>query len=312
MPTYDAVVLAGGAGSRLGGVDKAELRFAGATSLDRVLTACAGAATTVVVGPRRPTKRSVVWVQERPPGGGPLPALAAGLRQVDHEIVLLLAADLPFLDQATVSALLAALTVDDAPDTSGPGRIHQPGANGDLDLTTQKAPEGGTTPTVKHAKGSGGGTSTGFRNGDADAQSPASAAPAFPPHRVSMIATRMNRAPATTRGEPIRIASRLAQEQPARAQAEGVVLLDDRGREQFLAAAYRRGPLLRELGLLIAEHGALSGLPLRLLIAELALRRLPDPAGAAFDCDTWDDVTRARARLAEVDQSPQDGQDRGA
>ncbi len=103
---YDAVVLAGGAGRRLGGADKPALRVGGATLLDRVLDACAGAATTVVVGPPRPTGRPVVHTREDPPGGGPLAALAAGLRWTTAGTVLVLAADLPFVTPATVAALL--------------------------------------------------------------------------------------------------------------------------------------------------------------------------------------------------------------
>ncbi|MFD9249059.1 NTP transferase domain-containing protein, partial [Streptomyces bottropensis] len=41
---FDAVVLAGGAARRLGGADKPALRVGGRALLDRVLTACAGAA----------------------------------------------------------------------------------------------------------------------------------------------------------------------------------------------------------------------------------------------------------------------------
>ncbi|GAA1911750.1 NTP transferase domain-containing protein [Streptantibioticus ferralitis] len=109
---YDAVVLAGGAARRLGGADKPALRVGGTTLLDRVLDACAGAGATVVVGPRRHTLRPVRWTRESPPGGGPLPALAAGLRHTSAELVLVLAADLPFLTPATVAALLDAVSAD--------------------------------------------------------------------------------------------------------------------------------------------------------------------------------------------------------
>ncbi|MEU6341344.1 NTP transferase domain-containing protein [Streptomyces sp. NPDC046977] len=200
---FDAVVLAGGAARRLGGADKPGLPVAGRALIDRVLDACAGAGTTIVVGPRRATARPVVWAREEPPGGGPLPALAAGLRAgVTADVVVVLAADLPFLSPATVRALLAALTT----------------------------PESG------------------------------------PDH-----------------GDP-----------------DGVVLTDPDGRDQPLAAAYRTESLRREIALLASEHGGLSGLPLRLLTAELRLRRLADPTGrASFDCDTWDDLSTARARIRE-------------
>ncbi|WUD74354.1 molybdenum cofactor guanylyltransferase [Streptomyces sp. NBC_00510] len=193
---YDAVVLAGGAARRLGGADKPGLAVAGRALIDRVLDACAGAATTVVVGPRRPTVRPVAWAREEPPGGGPLPALSAGLREVTADVVLVLAADLPFLSRTTVGALLAAL-----------------------------------------------------RGGQGE---------------------------------------------------DGVVLTDPDGRDQTLAAAYRTEALRQHLALIAAEHGTLTGLPLRLLTGELALRRLPDPTGqASFDCDTWDDLSTARARIRE-------------
>lgn len=104
---YDAIVLAGGSARRLGGADKPALEVAGRSLLDRVLDACAGATTTVVVGPPRATTRDVVWCREDPPGGGPVPALAAGLQHVTAERVVLLAADLPFLTTEVVDLLVA-------------------------------------------------------------------------------------------------------------------------------------------------------------------------------------------------------------
>ncbi|WP_406183702.1 NTP transferase domain-containing protein [Streptomyces sp. NBC_01006] len=104
--TYDAIVLAGGAARRLGGADKPALQVGGRALLDRVLDACADAATTVVVGGRRPTARPVRWTREDPPGAGPVAALGAGLRATTAELVLVLSADLPFLDRATVRTLL--------------------------------------------------------------------------------------------------------------------------------------------------------------------------------------------------------------
>ncbi|WP_030905629.1 NTP transferase domain-containing protein [Streptomyces sp. NRRL F-5126] len=109
VPAYDAVVLAGGAARRLGGADKPAVRVGARSLLDRVLRACEGAAATVVVGGRRPTVRPVRWAREEPPGGGPVAALGAGLRCATAGTVLVLSADLPFLDHATVDALLDAL-----------------------------------------------------------------------------------------------------------------------------------------------------------------------------------------------------------
>jgi molybdopterin-guanine dinucleotide biosynthesis protein A len=190
---YDAVVLAGGAARRLGGADKPGVRVGGRALLDRVLAACAGARTTVVVADPRPTERPVTWAREDPPGGGPLAALDAGVRRTTADEVVVLSADLPFLDGPTVERLLAAL-----------------------------------------------------REGTAD----------------------------------------------------GVVLTDPEGRDQPLVAAYRTRRLHGLLALLGAEHGSLTGLPLRRLTAHLELARVCDPV-ASFDCDTWDDIATARARIRE-------------
>lgn len=93
----------------MGGADKPALVVDGATLLDRVLRATDGCGRTVVVGPERPTARPVLWAREEPPGGGPLAALAAGLELVRDDVVLLLAADLPFLTPAATQQLLDAL-----------------------------------------------------------------------------------------------------------------------------------------------------------------------------------------------------------
>lgn len=262
---YDAVVLAGGAAKRLGGADKPGLLVGGRPLLDRVLGACADAAATVVVGSRRPTARPVRWAREDPPGAGPLAALDAGLRHVTAPVVVALSADLPFLSPAAVRGLLAAL--DDQ--------------------------HGATTGGSSGSGGSGrsGGSGAGADGRDAAARTPGSDTILTD----GRIAERRATAAVGGRhpGEAVL--------RPARRATEGVVLVDDGGRDQPLVGAYRTEPLRRELALLAAEYGGLAHLPLRLLTAELALHRLPAPdAGAAsFDCDTWEDVAVARARIRE-------------
>lgn len=114
------VVLAGGAGRRLGGTDKAAVVVGGASMLDRVLAAARPVADPlVVVGPSRATSvAGVRFVVEDAPGGGPVPAVAAGLEAVapaDDDAIVLLAVDQPLLTTAAVNELLARLTADDRP-----------------------------------------------------------------------------------------------------------------------------------------------------------------------------------------------------
>jgi molybdenum cofactor guanylyltransferase len=111
-PPFAAVVLAGGRAARLGGQRKPQLEVGGRTMLAGVLAAVADAGSRVVVGPPQPVPDGVRVVREEPPGGGPVPALAAGLAAVDADVVAVLAADLPFVTRGLVTALRERLTGD--------------------------------------------------------------------------------------------------------------------------------------------------------------------------------------------------------
>ncbi|MEV0722179.1 NTP transferase domain-containing protein [Micromonospora purpureochromogenes] len=129
MTAYAAVVLAGGAARRMGGRDKPALPVGGMPMRERVLAAVADAAPRILVGPADAVPGDVLVTRERPPGGGPVAATAAGLALLppDTTTVALLAADLPLLTREAVGVLLRALHpepdgapprghVDDGPD----------------------------------------------------------------------------------------------------------------------------------------------------------------------------------------------------
>jgi molybdopterin-guanine dinucleotide biosynthesis protein A len=123
---FDAIVLAGGAAARLGGADKPALDVGGASLLDHVLAAVADAGRTVVVGPTRSVARPVTWCREEPPGGGPVAALAAAVPHVEADVVLTLAADLPWIGPAVpmLRAALAGSTADCAALVDRDGRVN--------------------------------------------------------------------------------------------------------------------------------------------------------------------------------------------
>lgn len=115
MDAGGAIVLAGGGGRRLGGVDKPGLTRDGTRLLDVVLDAVRpadpGAFPVVVVGPARDLPDGVIVTREDPPGSGPAAAVAAGFaaaRWRDGPLVLA-AADLPNVRRSTVRRLLTAL-----------------------------------------------------------------------------------------------------------------------------------------------------------------------------------------------------------
>lgn len=112
------MVLTGGTGRRLGGVDKGALELAGSTLLERALAATTGADEVVVVGEPAPTSRPVTWAREDPPGGGPAAGLLAGVDAFGRppEVVWVLAVDMPRVTAGTFERLLAAVLSDEAVD----------------------------------------------------------------------------------------------------------------------------------------------------------------------------------------------------
>jgi molybdopterin-guanine dinucleotide biosynthesis protein A len=136
------IILAGGRAARLGGADKPGLTVGDRTLLESVVSAGteAGAGRIIVVGPRRPgldrgglagSPAAPRFVREDPPGAGPVPALRRGLAELPgpggagrpgppgsagEPWVAVLAADLPFLRAAHISALLRAAAGPESPE----------------------------------------------------------------------------------------------------------------------------------------------------------------------------------------------------
>jgi molybdopterin-guanine dinucleotide biosynthesis protein A len=97
---YDTIVLAGGQGTRQGGLDKPGLPLAGWPLVDHVLLAVSGAANRIVVGPSRRALAGPTFCREQPTGAGPVAAIAAGAELVRRPTVAVLAADLPLIGPA--------------------------------------------------------------------------------------------------------------------------------------------------------------------------------------------------------------------
>ncbi len=132
MTGVAAIILAGGGGRRLGGVDKASIRIGDGSLLEHALAAAAGCDHIVVVGPTVQgltvqgltvqgravqSHGTVAFAREDPPGGGPVAGIAAGLHALDGTVerVLVLACDMPYAGRA-IPALLAATENNGAQD----------------------------------------------------------------------------------------------------------------------------------------------------------------------------------------------------
>lgn len=129
---FDAVILAGGRSSRLGGVPKQSLIYDGDTLLQRSLEAAAGARGVVVVGPDPgPLPEGVLTCREEPPFAGPASAIAAGLAALNgtaeprSPFTLVLACDMPRVGQA-VEALRQSLGSVDGAMAVSPDGHRQP------------------------------------------------------------------------------------------------------------------------------------------------------------------------------------------
>ena len=105
---FDAIVLAGGRGSRLGAPSKPDLLVGGRRLLDIALAAVAAARKVVVVGPVV-VPDGVLRTREDPPFGGPVAGVDAGFTALPAHApwTLLLACDLPGAELA-VRQLLSA------------------------------------------------------------------------------------------------------------------------------------------------------------------------------------------------------------
>lgn len=112
--TVFALILAGGAGERLGGVRKAELRVGGKRLVDRVAGRLAAHAE-VLLAVRHPARRAPALntITDDRSFGGPMAGIAAALEALsdrpDEDIVLTVAVDTPFLPADYASRLLVPL-----------------------------------------------------------------------------------------------------------------------------------------------------------------------------------------------------------
>jgi molybdopterin-guanine dinucleotide biosynthesis protein A len=94
------IILAGGKSQRMG-KDKAFIRFHGETLVSRILDRLEGLAEEVIViAPRSPENlpRGVQFAPDLLPGRGPLGGLYTALSVASHQIIAVVACDMPFVN----------------------------------------------------------------------------------------------------------------------------------------------------------------------------------------------------------------------
>ncbi len=109
MEPFTAIVLAGGASSRIGS-PKALLRFGPETLIERVTGRLTSIAAEIVIvsGPhlRLPPMHGARIVEDDVPLQGPLAGIVYGLRAARNEIAFVCGCDHPFLEPALVARLV--------------------------------------------------------------------------------------------------------------------------------------------------------------------------------------------------------------
>lgn len=122
--TVTLAILAGGRGSRLGGVDKASLVVGGRTLLERQLTGVGPLAREILVVANDDTLAGdprYRVILDPDPHAGVLPALLAALDAATSELLLLIACDMPFVAPGVAEELVRFADGYDAvvPDVEG-------------------------------------------------------------------------------------------------------------------------------------------------------------------------------------------------
>lgn len=92
----NVIILAGGQGTRMGGVDKAAVQLNGRRLLDYLLERLGSGHNVVVVSPH--PVEGVITTSEQPPFGGPVAGIAAGVAALPQteEFTAVLAVDAPY------------------------------------------------------------------------------------------------------------------------------------------------------------------------------------------------------------------------
>lgn len=108
------VVLAGGLGRRMGGVDKGLVEFRGRTMVERVLERLRPQVDELIINANRNGERYAafgypVFADEIEGFAGPLAGLHAGLSRASHPLVATAPCDSPFLPADLIARLHAAL-----------------------------------------------------------------------------------------------------------------------------------------------------------------------------------------------------------
>ena len=119
-PQFTVAVLVGGDSSRMG-TDKATFEVDGIAMANRVAGAAqeAGASQILIIGGTQAKSKTLTgdWKKDLFPGEGPLGGIITAMKHSDHDSVVVLSCDMPFMTSAVIQSLVRGL--EDAQATVG-------------------------------------------------------------------------------------------------------------------------------------------------------------------------------------------------
>jgi molybdenum cofactor guanylyltransferase len=109
---FTVAILIGGDSSRMG-TDKATVEVDGVSMANRVSRAAydAGATQILIIGGTSARAKTIsgTWKKDGYPGEGPLGGVITALKYADHDSVVVLSCDMPFITSAVISSLVNGL-----------------------------------------------------------------------------------------------------------------------------------------------------------------------------------------------------------
>ncbi|HBU08949.1 MAG TPA: molybdenum cofactor guanylyltransferase [Candidatus Omnitrophica bacterium] len=108
-PKVNAIILAGGKNSRMGGEDKAFLEIEGRPIIERLIDTLRPLVKEIIVvtnSPKKYSAYSVKIIEDEIPGQGPLMGIYSGLKGSSARYNFVVACDMPFLSGALIEHMI--------------------------------------------------------------------------------------------------------------------------------------------------------------------------------------------------------------
>jgi molybdenum cofactor guanylyltransferase len=112
---FAAVILTGGSGSRMGGMDKQLIEIEGETIISRILNVITPLFNEIIISGKKVDglpDMNITFVSDRYPGRGPLAGIESALGASNAQYLFVFAGDMPWLSSELISKQIAFMIAD--------------------------------------------------------------------------------------------------------------------------------------------------------------------------------------------------------